>query len=187
MIHIENKVNGQGLSFVAPGGLYRYLTGVTDRFPLLCMDLPSQTLSIHPQRLKRELNRLSCSSWSRTSIPTLFFPPYVSFFYQGESPDNLIAGVAEVEELLRPRGFAVSDEFTIVDAALAPFLSHADLFLCNDIGRYAGGMGPRVHETLSSFDSVSVSHSRAEWSGCADSNLIGVLAKQCKGRDEPIE
>ena len=65
---------------------------------------------------------------------SMFFPPYVVFFNRDESPDNSIAGVAEVQELLPLSGFAVGDGFTIADAALAPFLSRADLFLRNDVG-----------------------------------------------------
>jgi glutathione S-transferase len=82
------------------------------------------------------------------AVANKFFPPYVAFFYRGESPDNLIAGLAEVQELLPPSGFAVGDGFTIADAALSPFLGRADLFLRNDVGKYAEGMGPRVHETV---------------------------------------
>lgn len=122
------------------------------------------------------------------AVVNKFFPPYVAFFYRGGSPDNFIAGVAEVQELLPPSGFAVGDGFTIADAALAPFLSRADLFLRNDIGKYVEGTGPCVHETLfrserfgrlqkhfrnissrqsfkNSFDSVSVLRLETDWLG----------------------
>ena len=82
------------------------------------------------------------------AVANKFFPPYVAFFYRGELPNNFIAGVAEVQELLPPGGFAVSDGFTLADAALAPFLSRADMFIRNNIGKNAEGIDPRVHKTI---------------------------------------
>ncbi len=111
--------------------------------------------------------------------------PFVAFLYRGEAPDNFIAAVAEIQELLSPSGFAVGDRFTIADAALAPFLGRWELFFRNDIGKYAEGTGPRVYQELfqserfarlqkyfanissrqsfkNSFDSVRLPHVRAD-------------------------
>jgi glutathione S-transferase len=74
--------------------------------------------------------------------------PYAAFFIRGEAPDNFIATFAEIQELLQPSGFAVGDHFTIADAALAPFLGRWELELRNDVGKFAEGTGPRVHEVL---------------------------------------
>jgi glutathione S-transferase len=134
--------------------------------------------------------------------------PYVTFMFRGEAPDNFIAAVATIQELLSPNGFAVGDQFTIADAAIAPFLGRWELLLRNDVGKYAEGTGPRVHEILfrserfarlqkyfanissrqsfkNSFDSVRVSRV------LADSVLIriltGILARQGKGEVGPTE
>ncbi|KAH9958228.1 glutathione S-transferase [Russula dissimulans] len=74
--------------------------------------------------------------------------PFVAFFYRGEAPDNFVAAVTEIQELLSPSGFAVGDHFTIADAALAPFIGRLELNLRNDVGKYAEGTGPRIHELL---------------------------------------
>ena len=134
--------------------------------------------------------------------------PYAAFMFRGEAPDNFIAAVAAVQELLSQNGFAVGDQFTIADAAIAPFLGRWELLLRKDVGKYAEGTGPRVHEILfqserfarlqkyfanissrqsfkNSFDSVRLSHV------LADSVLIefsaGILAKQSKGEVGPTE
>jgi len=132
--------------------------------------------------------------------------PYVAFMFRGEAPDNFIAAVAAIQELLSSNGFAVGDQFTIADAAIAPFLGRWELLLRNDVGKYAEGTGPRVYEILfqserfarlqkyfanissrpsfkNSFDSVRISDV------LADSVLIefstGILAEQSKGEVEP--
>jgi glutathione S-transferase len=74
--------------------------------------------------------------------------PYVAFMFRGEEPDKFIAAVAEIQELIGPNGFAVGDNFTIADAAIAPFLGRWELLLRNDVGKYVEGTGPRVHEIL---------------------------------------
>jgi glutathione S-transferase len=77
--------------------------------------------------------------------------PYVAFSSGGESPDRFVEAVAELQELLSPLpdGFAVGgDRFTIADAAIAPFLGRWELLFRHDVGRFAEGMGTRVHEVL---------------------------------------
>lgn len=91
--------------------------------------------------------------------------PYAAFFFRGEAPDNFIATLAEIQELLQPSGFAVGDHFTIADAALAPFLGRWELELRNDVGKYAEGTGPRVHEVL--FQSERFSRLQAYFANIA--------------------
>ena len=118
-------------------------------------------------------------------VTTKVSQPFVAFLYRGEAPDNFIAAVAEIQELLSPSGFAVGDRFTIADAALAPFLGRWELFFRNDVGKYVEGTGPRVYQELfqserfarlqkyfanissrqsfkNSFDSVRLLHVRAD-------------------------
>ena len=44
------------------------------------------------------------------------------------------------------RTFAVSDDFTIADAAIAPFLARLKVALKNDIGAYKKGEGKKTRE-----------------------------------------
>lgn len=82
------------------------------------------------------------------ALSNKLYAPYVAFSSRGESPDKFIEAVAEIQELLSPGGFAVGDRFTIADAAIAPFLGRWELLFRNDVGRWAKGAGPRVHEVL---------------------------------------
>lgn len=82
------------------------------------------------------------------AVSNKLLAPHIAFSFRGEAPDNFIEAVAEIQELLSPSGFAVGDHFTIADAALAPFVGRWDLLLRNDVGKYAEGAGPRVHEVL---------------------------------------
>ena len=56
--------------------------------------------------------------------------------------------LAEVQELLLPGGFAIGDWFTIANTVIAPFLGDWEVHFCNDIGRFAKGMGTCLHEVL---------------------------------------
>jgi len=82
------------------------------------------------------------------AVATKLHEAFVAFFYRGEAPDNFVAAVTEIQELLSPSGFAVGNHFTIADAALAPFVGRWELNLRNDVGKYAEGTGPRIHELL---------------------------------------
>jgi glutathione S-transferase len=77
-------------------------------------------------------------------------PTYIDFFFRGGTPDNFIAAVAELQELLPQSGsgFAVGDHFTIADAAVAPFIGRWELLFRNDVGKYAEGAGPPVHDVI---------------------------------------
>ena len=55
----------------------------------------------------------------------------------------------EIQELLPSTAqFAVGDHFTIADATLASFLGCWELSLRNDVGKFAEGTGPRLHQEL---------------------------------------
>ena len=87
------------------------------------------------------------------AFSTKVFKPSAKLFYFGgddeEAPRSFIAAIAELQELLPYNAqFAVGDHFTIADAAFAPFLGFWELFLKNDIGKYAAGTGPRVYQEL---------------------------------------
>jgi len=72
-----------------------------------------------------------------------------AFMSRGESPDALVSGLEIVQNLL-PDGkkFAVGDEFTTADAAIAPFLARIATTLGNDIGVFAEGEGKKTYEVI---------------------------------------
>lgn len=74
--------------------------------------------------------------------------PFIAFSHGGESPDKFIEALAEVQELLSPDGFAVGERFTIADAAIAPFLGNWELRFRNEVGRFAEGVGMRLHDVF---------------------------------------
>ena len=86
------------------------------------------------------------------AVSTKLQAPFAAFLYRGEAPDALIAAIAEIQELLPPNPtavrFAVGEQFTIADAAFAPFIARWDLLLRNDIGKFAEGAGLRVYQEL---------------------------------------
>jgi glutathione S-transferase len=85
------------------------------------------------------------------AFATKLFPHHVALFFRGEAPDAFLNALAEIQELLPPAAdvqFAVGDHFTIADAAIAPFVARWELNLKNDLGKFAEGTGPRVHDEL---------------------------------------
>lgn len=78
-----------------------------------------------------------------------FLPPYFSFFHKGDSPEGLYNGLLALQEqLTRAKPFLGGDKLNIADAAIAPFVARLDSQLKNDVGAYAEGEGPKVHEEI---------------------------------------
>ncbi|KLO05880.1 glutathione S-transferase [Schizopora paradoxa] len=72
-----------------------------------------------------------------------------AFMSRGESPDALIGSLESIQNLLSEgKEFAVGDEFTTADAAIAPFLARIATTLGNDIGVFAEGEGKKVYEAI---------------------------------------
>jgi glutathione S-transferase len=86
------------------------------------------------------------------AFSTKVFMPAAAFFVfssDEEASQAFVAAAAEFQELLPHNAqFAVGDHFTIADAALAPFIGFWELFSRHDIGKFAEGTGPRVHQEL---------------------------------------
>ena len=68
---------------------------------------------------------------------------------RGESSDALIAGLEFIQDLL-PDGkkYALGDDFTIADAAIAPFLARIETTMKNDIGVFKSGEGKKTWEQI---------------------------------------
>ncbi|KAI0317602.1 hypothetical protein OF83DRAFT_1058391 [Amylostereum chailletii] len=83
------------------------------------------------------------------AVATKFAPAYVGFTVLGtQSADKLYDGLEDIQKLLPPVGFAAGPRFSNADAALAPFLGRLELFLRNDVGKFAVGEGKKAHETI---------------------------------------
>ncbi|KAL5476872.1 hypothetical protein ACEPAI_3058 [Sanghuangporus weigelae] len=85
------------------------------------------------------------------AISTKLTPGWAAFIMRGESADGFLNGAEAIQALLpNDKTFAVSDDFTIADAAIAPFLGRAVVCLKNDIGFFAPGEGKKAYEVLNS-------------------------------------
>ena len=101
--------------------------------------------------LPRDPVKRACVRFFVDALSTKVLPPASKFFIsdEEEAPRELIAAVAELQELLPHNAqFAVGDHFTIADAAFAPFLGHWELLLRNDFGRFVEGTGPPLYREL---------------------------------------
>ncbi|TFY53118.1 hypothetical protein EVG20_g10258 [Dentipellis fragilis] len=82
-------------------------------------------------------------------VSTKVLPPFFAFSMRGEAPDALLKALKELQALLPPGGgFAVGPEFSIADAAFAPFLGRLELNLRHDLGLYPVGEGLKVHKQV---------------------------------------
>ena len=69
-------------------------------------------------------------------------------FHQRQGPkDTFIAGLETVQALLPETGFAVG-EWSIADAAVAPFLGRAEVALQGDLGSWEKGVGPETYKEV---------------------------------------
>ncbi|KAF9460289.1 hypothetical protein BDZ94DRAFT_1311664 [Collybia nuda] len=82
------------------------------------------------------------------AISNSVVPLFYSVAVRGESPEKLYKGLETLQSLLPAEGFAAGPEFTIADAAIAPFLGRFDLVLKNDLGAYEEGEGVKVYEVV---------------------------------------
>ena len=85
------------------------------------------------------------------AVGTKFSPGFFAFVFRGESADVVFNGAEAIQALLPDdKKFAVSDDFTIADAAFAPFLGRAIVSLRDDIGAFAPGEGKKAYDVLNS-------------------------------------
>ncbi|KAG6816134.1 hypothetical protein H0H87_008446 [Tephrocybe sp. NHM501043] len=104
-------------------------------------DLSGNLLPADP--VKRAKARFFIDAVSNTIQPLL-----QALIVRGEPVDKLLEAIEKLQKLLPTEGFAVGPEFSIADAALAPFLARLEVALQNDIGAYDEGTGIKAFETL---------------------------------------
>ncbi|KAJ8514433.1 hypothetical protein ONZ45_g8028 [Pleurotus djamor] len=85
------------------------------------------------------------------AISTKFSPGYFASVLKGESFDKLFEGIEAIQNLLPSEDkatYAVSNDFTIADAAFLPFVARLYVSLKNDIGAFTVGTGPGALKTI---------------------------------------
>ncbi|THH20030.1 hypothetical protein EUX98_g8656 [Antrodiella citrinella] len=81
-------------------------------------------------------------------VTTKFVPVYMGYIISGkDSQADVIKLFKEFQDLLHETGYAVG-EWSLADAAIAPFFARMFLAMENDLGMYAVGEGPKTLEIL---------------------------------------
>ncbi|THH20033.1 hypothetical protein EUX98_g8658 [Antrodiella citrinella] len=82
------------------------------------------------------------------AVGNKFNPAYFGYVVTGKGTQaDLIKGFKDIQALLPETGFAVG-EWSIADAAIAPFIARLFVALENDFGLYAVGEGPKTLELI---------------------------------------
>jgi glutathione S-transferase len=80
-------------------------------------------------------------------VSTKFLPAYMGPVARGQSFDSLWDALDLLQaQLAAGKKYAISDEFTAADIAIAPFLARMEVWLRNDIGAYKEGEGKKASE-----------------------------------------
>ncbi|KIY62573.1 hypothetical protein CYLTODRAFT_426808 [Cylindrobasidium torrendii FP15055 ss-10] len=88
--------------------------------------------------------RLFIETFSNT-----FSPAWVAFIFKGEEgAEEKLRSAIETVIKAKTHKYAVSDEFTIADAAVVPFLARLELLLTTDTGKFAPGQGSKFIASL---------------------------------------
>ncbi|KAL1741615.1 hypothetical protein HDZ31DRAFT_66745 [Schizophyllum fasciatum] len=77
------------------------------------------------------------------------FPHWYASLLRGAPLDALFAALEGLQALLPAAGkYAVGDEYTLADVAVAPFFARLELALREDVGVFAAGEGPKAYKVL---------------------------------------
>ncbi|KAF7318426.1 Glutathione S-transferase [Mycena chlorophos] len=81
------------------------------------------------------------------AVTTRFLPPYMGPIAHAKSFEPFWDALDSIQRLLpEDKVFAISDEFTVADMAIAPFLGRMEVWMKNDIGAYPKGEGLKAAE-----------------------------------------
>ncbi|KAF7318421.1 Serine carboxypeptidase [Mycena chlorophos] len=81
------------------------------------------------------------------AVTTRFLPPYMGPIAHAKSFEPFWDALDSIQRLLPDdKVFAISDEFTVADMAIAPFLGRMEVWMKNDIGAYPKGEGLKAAE-----------------------------------------
>ncbi|KAL1703252.1 thioredoxin-like protein, partial [Schizophyllum commune] len=85
------------------------------------------------------------------SFSSRFFPQWFAAVLKGEGFDNLWDALEGLQALL-PKSdhgkYAVGEEYTLSDVAVAPFFARLEVALREDVGGFAEGEGPKAYTVL---------------------------------------
>ncbi|KAJ7107330.1 hypothetical protein C8R44DRAFT_843061 [Mycena epipterygia] len=83
------------------------------------------------------------------TVSTRFVPAYIGPLRAGQSFEPLWDALQVLQALLpEDKPYALGDEFTAADMAIAPFLARLEFLLKNDIGAYKEGEGKNAAKIL---------------------------------------
>jgi glutathione S-transferase len=87
------------------------------------------------------------------AVSTKFLPEFTGPIARGQPFEPLFEALEQLQALLpADKMYAVGDEYTAADIAIAPFLARMEVWLKNDLGAYKEGEGKKASEHLFSGD-----------------------------------
>ncbi|KAJ7282476.1 glutathione S-transferase [Mycena rebaudengoi] len=87
------------------------------------------------------------------AVSTKFLPSWLGPLVRGQSFEPFFDALAILQDLLSPSStFAISDEYTVADIAITPFLARMEVALKNDIGAYKEGEGKKAYDVIFSSE-----------------------------------
>ena len=103
--------------------------------------------------VKRAHIRFAIDIFSTKVLPANF-----GTLWRGESPETLYSALLALQEhiSLHANPFLGGDKISIADAAFAPFIARLDSQLKNDVGGFAEGQGPKIHNEIFKSERFSV-------------------------------
>ncbi|KAA1480036.1 hypothetical protein DENSPDRAFT_855656 [Dentipellis sp. KUC8613] len=82
-----------------------------------------------------------------------------------DASSAFIKDLKTLQMLLPPDGGFAIGEFSIADAAVAPFIARAEVYLRNDLGMFATGEGPKIHKQI--FENAEFARLQQYWKDIA--------------------
>lgn len=85
------------------------------------------------------------------AVRTTYTSPWLAVFIRGDSeaPDEMYKAHSVIQDLLPDNAiYAVSNEYTTADVAIAPSMARTDVCLRNDLGAFKEGEGKKIYEVL---------------------------------------
>ncbi|KAL1695274.1 thioredoxin-like protein [Schizophyllum commune] len=85
------------------------------------------------------------------SFSSRFFPQWFAAVLKGEGFEKLWDALEGLQALLPKAGggkYAVGEEYTLADVAVAPFFARLEVALREDVGGFAEGEGPKAYKVL---------------------------------------
>ncbi|KAL0579599.1 hypothetical protein V5O48_002371 [Marasmius crinis-equi] len=85
------------------------------------------------------------------TFTTKLAPAYVGFFLRGEPFEGVLKGFEALQALLPPEDkgkYAIGNQFSIADIAVAPFAARLETALPNDLGLIGPGEGKRLWDVF---------------------------------------